>query len=76
MSCNVPGEDTLDSQAVATGSNAAYNKVVEKAVSSGCWLNVADKLDAMVAQPWLKGVPQAHIVADPQTLNLNLLHPG
>ena len=45
-------------------------------VSSGCWLNIADKDDAMVAQPWLKGVPQAHIVADPQTLNLAVLHPG
>jgi peptide/nickel transport system substrate-binding protein len=61
---------------VTSGSNAVYNQVVQKAVGSGCWLNIADKLDAMVAQPWLKGVPQAHIVADPQTLNLNLLHPG
>ncbi|HWE65636.1 MAG TPA: ABC transporter substrate-binding protein [Acidimicrobiales bacterium] len=76
MSCTVPGIDAIDSQAVATGSNATYNQVVQKAVSSGCWLNIADKLDAMVAQPWLKGIPQAHIVADPQTLNLNLLHPG
>ncbi len=33
MTCdNVPGEATLDTQAVATGSNAAYNKVVENAV--------------------------------------------
>jgi peptide/nickel transport system substrate-binding protein len=76
MSCNVPGIDTIDTQAVTTGSNATYNQVVQKAVSSGCWLNIADKLDAMVAQPWLKGIPQAHIVADPQTLNLAVLHPG
>jgi peptide/nickel transport system substrate-binding protein len=76
MSCNVAGLADLDTQAVATGSNATYNQVVQKAVSSGCWLNIADKLDAMVAQPWLKGIPQAHIVADPQTLNLAVLHPG
>ncbi len=76
LSCNVPGEEALDDQAVATGSNAEYNKVVENAVSSGCWLNLADKDDTMVAQPWLKGIPQSHIVADPEMLNLSTLHPG
>ena len=30
----------------------------------------------MVAQPWLKGVPQAHIVADPWMLELDGLRPG
>ena len=76
MSCNVPGEAALDDTAVATGSNAAYDKVVENAVSSGCWFNIADKDDTMVAQPWLKGIPQAHIVADPEMLELAGLHPG
>ncbi len=45
-------------------------------MNSGCWLNIADKEDAMVAQTWLKGVPQAHIVADPEMLYLSVLHPG
>ncbi|MGA2303650.1 MAG: ABC transporter substrate-binding protein [Acidimicrobiales bacterium] len=76
MSCNVPGEAALDSQAVETGSNALYNQAVEKAVSSGCWFNIADKDDTMVTQPWLKGVPQAHIVADSWMLELATLHPG
>jgi peptide/nickel transport system substrate-binding protein len=76
MSCNVPGEADLDNQAVETGSNVVYNEAVEKAVSSGCWFNIADKDDTMVAQPWLKGVPQAHIVADPWMLELDGLHPG
>jgi peptide/nickel transport system substrate-binding protein len=76
LSCNVPGEAKLDDQAVETGSNAAYNKVVQNAVSSGCWYNIADKDDTMVAQPWLKGIPQAHIVADPEMLELAGLHPG
>ncbi len=53
-----------------------YNKVIENAVNSGCWLNIADKEDAMVAQTWLKGVPQAHIVTDPEMLYLAALHPG
>jgi peptide/nickel transport system substrate-binding protein len=76
MTCNVPGEADLNSQAVETGSNADYNQAVEKAVSSGCWLNIADKDDTMVAQPWLKDVPEAHIVADPWMLELAVLRPG
>jgi peptide/nickel transport system substrate-binding protein len=76
LSCNVPGETALDSEAVQTGSNADYNEVVENAVNSGCWYNIADKDDTMVAQPWLKGIPESHIVADPEMLNLATLHPG
>jgi peptide/nickel transport system substrate-binding protein len=76
MSCNVPGEAALDDTAVQTGSNSDYNKVVENAVGSGCWFNIADKDDTMVAQPWLKGIPQGHIVADPEMLELAALHPG
>jgi peptide/nickel transport system substrate-binding protein len=77
MNCDsVPNEEALNTQAVTTGSNADYNKAIENAVASGCWLNIADKQDAMVAQPWLKGIPQAHVVADPEMLYLNVLHPG
>jgi peptide/nickel transport system substrate-binding protein len=76
LSCNVPGEAALDTQAVTTGSIATYNKVVEHAVSSGCWFNIADKDDTMVGQPWLEGIPQGHIVADPEMLMLAGLHPG
>jgi peptide/nickel transport system substrate-binding protein len=76
LSCNVPGEADIDSQAVATGSNVTYNKAIELAVKSGCWLNIAAKDDAIVAQSWLKGVSQGHIVADPYTIHLAGLHPG
>ncbi|HEY3844292.1 MAG TPA: ABC transporter substrate-binding protein [Acidimicrobiales bacterium] len=76
LSCNVPDEASLNSRAVTTGSNATYNQAIELAVKSGCWLNLADKDDAMVAQPWLKGIPQGHIVADPEMLELAGLHPG
>jgi peptide/nickel transport system substrate-binding protein len=76
FSCNVANEANLNSAAVATGSYPAYNKAIETAVKSGCWLNLVDKEDAMVSQPWLKGIPQGHIVADPETLNLAALHPG
>jgi peptide/nickel transport system substrate-binding protein len=76
LSCNVHGVDTLNAQGVATGSDATYDKAVAAAVSSGCWLNVANVDDAMVAQPWLKGIPQSHVFAAPETLNLATLYPG
>ena len=76
LSCNVPGESALDSEAVETGSDVVYNEVVEKAMASGCWLNLADKDDTMVAQPWLRGVPQTHNVAEPEMLELAGLYPG
>jgi peptide/nickel transport system substrate-binding protein len=76
LSCDVPGESALDSEAVETGSDVVYNEVVEKAMASGCWLNLADKDDTMVAQPWLRGVPQSHNVAEPEMLELAGLYPG
>ncbi len=77
MNCdNVPNESNLDNEALQTGSLHTFNTVIENAVKSGCWLNVADKEDAMVAQPWLKGVPEAHVVAYPEMLFLAALHPG
>jgi peptide/nickel transport system substrate-binding protein len=76
LNCNVPGISKVDSQAVATGSNTLYSRVAQMALATGCWLNLADKDDAMVAQPWLKGIPQAHVVAYPQMLNLAGLYPG
>ena len=73
---SVPNEASLNSQALETGSRSTYNKAIENAVGSGCWLNIVDKQDAMVAQPWLKGVAQAHSVAYPEMLFLADLHPG
>ena len=58
MNCDsVPNEAALDSQAVATGSLTQYDKVIENAVHTGCWLNIADKEDAMVAQTVAQGRP-------------------
>ena len=76
LSCSVPGIDAVDAAAVKTGSTPLYNKALEMAVNSGCWLNLANLSDAMVAQPWLKGVQNAHVVAMPWALLLNELYPG
>ncbi|HXA33568.1 MAG TPA: ABC transporter substrate-binding protein [Acidimicrobiales bacterium] len=76
LTCSVPGIDAVDTQAVTTGSTATYNTAVQMAVKEGCWLNVADRNDAMVFHPWMKGVNQAHVVAMPWALLLNQLYPG
>jgi peptide/nickel transport system substrate-binding protein len=76
LTCSVPGVDSVDTKAVTTGSNATYSQAVQLAVKQGCWLNVANRNDAMVFQPWMKGVNAAHVVAMPWALLLNQLYPG
>ena len=76
LSCSVPGIDAVDSSAVASGSNTQYSQAVEMAVKEGCWMNVANRNDAMVFQPWMKGVTQAHVVGMPWALLLNELYPS
>ena len=76
LTCNVPGVDAIDTQAVTSGSNTLYDQAVQSAVKQGCWINVANRNDAMVFQPWMKGVNAAHVVAMPWALLLNQLYPG
>jgi peptide/nickel transport system substrate-binding protein len=76
LTCSVPGVDDTDTQAVTAGSNTLYNQAVQSAVKEGCWMNVANRNDAMVFQPWMKGVNAAHVVAMPWALLLNQLYPG
>ena len=76
LTCSVPGVDAVDTQAVTTGSNTTYDQAVQSAVKEGCWMNVANRNDAMVFQPWMKGVTDAHVVAMPWALLLNQLYPG
>lgn len=56
-----------------TGSDADNSAAAEDALKTGCWLNGVFITDFMVAQPWLKGVEQAHVVSNPNTLMLNQL---
>lgn len=73
--CNVAGMEALDSQAVSTGNLSIYDQIRDVVEQSGCWLNVADKNDTMVFQPWLQGVAAAHVVAAPEALLLAKLYP-
>lgn len=74
--CSAPPVTEALAKGLPTGSDADFSTAGEEAVKTGCWLNIADVNDFMVAQPWLKGVEQAHVVTDPNTLRLAALSVG
>lgn len=74
--CSSPAIKDALAKGLPTDSDADFSTAGEEAVKTGCWLNVADVNDFMVAQPWLKGVEQAHVVTDPNTLRLAALSVG
>lgn len=76
VNCNAPQVAALNAKALETGSLSVYGQASDAALASGCWLNVADKNDTMVFQPWLQGVAAAHVIAAPEALLLSKLYPG
>jgi peptide/nickel transport system substrate-binding protein len=74
LGCSSHSATALIAQGLVTGSNTTYSQAAEAASETGCWMNLVDVSDFVVAQPWLKGVSQAHIVANPNTLMLADLH--
>jgi peptide/nickel transport system substrate-binding protein len=70
-----PVTDAL-ARGLPAGSANDFSQAGEEAVKTGCWLNIADVDDFMVAQPWLKGVEQAHVVTNPNSLRLAALSVG
>lgn len=74
--CSSPGITDALAKGLPTGSDADFSSAGEEAVKTGCWLNVADVNDFMVAQPWLKGVEAAHVVTNPNSLRLAALSVG
>jgi peptide/nickel transport system substrate-binding protein len=61
-------------QGLASGNQQVFSSVGKLAVGTGCWDNLVNQDDFVVAQPWLKGVSQAHVVTAPNTLSLAALH--
>jgi peptide/nickel transport system substrate-binding protein len=57
-------------------SSQPYSDAGAAAEETGCWLNIADVDDFVVAQPWLKGVEQAHAVSNPNSLRIAALSVG
>jgi peptide/nickel transport system substrate-binding protein len=61
----------------ATSGNAAtFSEIGTLSAATGCWYNLVSQDDFMVAQPWLKGVEAAHVVATPNSLSLAALSVG
>jgi len=76
LHCTDPAITPLNAQGLVSGDPATFAKVGTLASATGCWLNIVDEQDFMVAQPWLKGVKEAHIVTEPNTLRLAELSVG
>ncbi|HLI35898.1 MAG TPA: ABC transporter substrate-binding protein [Streptosporangiaceae bacterium] len=76
LHCSTPQISRLLVQGLATGSIQVFSRIGELSVQTGCWYNLVNQDDFMVAQPWLKGVAQAHVVAYPTSLNLFDLSAG
>ena len=76
LTCQIPGVAPVDAQADTTGALGLYDQVSKLASQSGCYLNVADKNDAMVFQPWVQGVSAAHVIGAPESLLLSKLYPA
>ena len=74
--CSAPPVTEALTRGLPTGADADFSAAGVEAVKTGCWLNIADVNDFMVAQPWLKGVEQAHVVTNPNSLRLAALSVG
>ncbi len=76
LHCSTAQITQLLGQGLATGSAQTFSKIGVLSVATGCWENLVNQDDFMVAQPWLKGVAQAHVVTYPNSLNLAALSVG
>jgi peptide/nickel transport system substrate-binding protein len=76
LSCSSPRLTDSLAQGLPTGTPQPYSDAGKEAEATGCWLNVADIDDFMVAQPWLKGIEQAHAVSNPNSLRIAALSVG
>jgi len=70
LHCSTPQISQLLTQGAATGSAATFSEIGQLSAQTGCWYNLVNQDDFMVAQPWLKGVTQAHVVTNPNSLSL------
>jgi peptide/nickel transport system substrate-binding protein len=76
LHCSSPTTTTQLATALASGKPGDFSDAAISAFATGCWLNMVNVTDFMVAQPWLKGVQDAHIVSNPNTLMLAKLSVG
>lgn len=63
-------------KALVSGSSDDFSTAATDAEATGCWENLVNVTDFQVAQPWLKGMADAHVVSNPNTLLLANLSAG
>lgn len=73
---STPQMSKLILQGGQTGSTPTFSQLGTLAAQTGCWYNLVNQNDFMVAQPWLKGVAAAHVVTNPNSLSLAALYAG
>jgi peptide/nickel transport system substrate-binding protein len=76
LGCSAPPVTDALAKGLPTGSVDDFSAAGTAALNTGCWLNIADVKDFMVAQPWLKGIEAAHVVTNPNSLRLAALSVG
>ncbi|MDT5130767.1 MAG: peptide/nickel transport system substrate-binding protein [Mycobacterium sp.] len=76
LNCSSPPITAALADGLKTASPQSFSDAAHFATDTGCWMNLADIDDFMVAQPWLKGVEQAHVVSTPNSLQLAALSVG
>jgi peptide/nickel transport system substrate-binding protein len=76
LGCSSPEINTLLDQGLPTGDPQTFSRIGTLAAATGCFYNLADQDDFMVAQTWLKGVEESHVVGSPNMLMLAGLSVG
>lgn len=70
LGCSAPPVTEALARGLESGDAKQFSDAAQAALDTGCWLNIADVDDFVVAQPWLKGVEDAHVVTNPNSLRL------
>ncbi|NMM88797.1 ABC transporter substrate-binding protein [Rhodococcus sp. SRB_17] len=73
LNCSSPEVSALLAEGLTTGSDQTFSDAAVKASETGCWMNLVDVSDFIVAQPWLKGIEESHMVSAPTSLNFATL---
>jgi peptide/nickel transport system substrate-binding protein len=76
LSCSSPRVTDALARGLVSASPQLFSDAGKEASATGCWLNIADIDDFVVAQPWLKGVEQAHALSNPNSLRVAALSVG
>jgi peptide/nickel transport system substrate-binding protein len=76
LGCSSPRVSSALAEGLPTGAPQPFSDAGAAAEETGCWLNIADTDDFVVAQPWLKGVEQAHALSNPNSLRIAALSVG